>query len=167
MSENTTEETYEPTRKAIVVAAPRRLVYLAGPVEIEDTWRKRAHIALAKMGMEGLDPMRGEEIKTVGKHLETNVPDSLLVTRDLNDLYRTKLSGGFCLMNLSTTKEGRKPIGTLFELQWCFDNNIAVIAVMGRDCDPSYRHHPWINVMVSAQVSSVTAGLKLIEQYFV
>ena len=70
-------------------------------------------------------------------------------------------------MNLSTTKEGRKPIGTLFELQWCWDNRVAVIAVMGRDCDPSYRNHPWIKVMVSAQVTSVTAGLKLIEEYFV
>jgi hypothetical protein len=86
--------------------------------------------------------------------------------RDLNDMQRIKISGGIVLMNLSTTAEGRKPIGTLFELMWCWDNRIPVIAVMGRDCDPGYRNHPWIKTMVSYEATSVTDALNLIEEYF-
>lgn len=161
------EEIREPTRKSNEATPPRRYVYLAGPVELEGTWRKRAGEALAKMGLEPLDPLRGEDHKTVGKHIKASVPDSLLVMRDLNDMQRIKLSGGLVLMNLSTTAEGRKPIGTLFELMWLWDNRVPVIAVMGRDCDPSYKNHPWIKEMVSYEATSVTDALNLIEEYFV
>ena len=162
------EEIHEPTRKAHAMNDPaRRYVYLAGPVEIEDTWRARSIDVLAKMGLEGLDPMRGEQIVAVGQCLRSNVSDSLLVARDLNDLERTRLSGGLTLMNLSKTGEGRPPIGTLFELMWCWERKVPIIAVMGRECLPRYRNHPWIKLMVSEQVPSVTAGLKLIEEYFI
>lgn len=145
---------------------PRRYVYLAGPVEVQDTWRERAAERLAKIDFEAINPIRGEKHKTVGKHIESNISDSLIVTRDLNDLERTKASAGLVIMNLSTTEEGRKPIGTLFELMWCYQNNVPVIAIIGRNCDPSYKHHPWIKTMVSETVSSVTAALDLIEEYF-
>lgn len=161
------EEIREPTRKANEATPPRRYVYLAGPVELEGTWRARAGEALAKMGLEPLDPLRGEDHKTVGKHIKASVPDSLLVMRDLNDMQRIKISGGLVLMNLSTTAEGRKPIGTLFELMWCWDNRVPVIAVMGRDCAPEIKNHPWIKTMVSYEASSVTDALNLIEEYFV
>lgn len=161
------DEIREPSRKANAVTPPRRYVYLAGAVEIDDTWRKRAAEALSKMGLEPLDPLRGEEHKSVGKHIQASVPDSLLVMRDLNDMQRIKLSGGLVLMNLSTTKEGRKPVGTLFELMWSWDNRVPVIAVMGRDCPPEYKNHPWIKTMVSYEATSVTAALNLIEEYFV
>ncbi len=161
------EEIREPTRKSGQAAPPRRYVYLAGPVELEGTWRKRASEALTKMGLEPLDPLRGEDHKTVGKHIQASVPDSLLVMRDINDMQRIKISGGLVLMNLSTTAEGRKPIGTLFELMWLWGKRVPVIAVMGRDCDPSYKNHPWIKEMVSYEASSVTDALNLIEEYFV
>lgn len=156
-----------PVRTTHEATPTRRYVYLAGPVEFEDTWRNRAGAALKKMGFEPLDPMRGEEHKTVGKHIESNIPDSLLVMRDLNDLQRCKISAGFVLMNLSTTKEGRKPLGTLFELMWAWSNRVPVVAIMGRECDPEYKKHPWINTMVSCKMSSVTSALSLIEEYFV
>jgi nucleoside 2-deoxyribosyltransferase len=165
------EEIREPTRKSNEATPPRRYVYLAGPVELEDTWRERAAKSLAKMGLEPVDPLRGQAHKTVAnqtsKHIKASVPDSLLVMRDLNDMQRIKNSAGFVLMNLSTTAEGRKPIGTLFELNWCWTNRVPVIAVMGRDCDPSYKHHPWIKEMVSYEATSVTDALNLIEDYFV
>jgi hypothetical protein len=146
---------------------PRRYVYLAGAVEVEDTWRKRAAESLLKMGLEPLDPMRGEKHKKVGKHVQANVPASLLVMRDLNDMQRVSLSGGLVLMNLSITKEGRKPVGTLFELMWSWQERVPVIAVMGRECPPEYKNHPWIKTMVSYEASSVGAALELIEEYFV
>lgn len=164
--ENDVQERERINRNVGAIKPPRRYVYLAGPVELEGTWRKRAGEALTKMGLEPLDPLRGEEHKTVGKHIQASVPASLLVFRDLNDMNRIKYSGGLVLMNLSTTAEGRKPIGTLFELMWCWDNRIPVIAVMGRDCDPSYRNHPWIKTMVSYEATSVTDALNLIEEYF-
>ncbi len=165
------EDIQEPTRKSNEATPPRRYVYLAGPVELEDTWRDRAAKVLAKMGLEPLDPLRGQNHTTVAnqqaKHIKASVPDSLLVMRDLNDMQRIKNSSGLVLMNLSTTSEGRKPIGTLFELMWCWENRVPVIAVMGRDCDPSYKHHPWIKEMVSYEATSVTDALTLIEEYFV
>jgi hypothetical protein len=161
------DEIREPTRKSHEATPPRRYVYLAGPVELQDTWRDRAGKALAKMGLEPLDPLRGEDHKTVGKHIQASVPDSLLVMRDLNDMQRIKNSAGFVLMNLSSTAEGRRPIGTLFELMWLWDNRVPVIAVMGRDCDPNYKNHPWIKEMVSYEATSVTDALNMIEEYFV
>ncbi len=145
----------------------KRFVYLAGPVEYEgDTWRGRAGTFVEKLGFEPIDPIRGEQLKRVGKHIESDVPDKVIVMRDLNDLRRVALSGGLVVMNLSTTSDGRKPIGTLFELQWCYDNQVPVIAVMGRDCDPNYRTHPWIKTMVTFEATSVTAALEMVESYF-
>lgn len=143
-----------------------RLVYLAGPVEIKDTWRERAARELTQSGFTALNPLRGEDYKQIGKHVISDIPDALIVSRDLNDLYRTMMSGGLCLMNLSTTAEGRRPIGTLFELQYCYDNRIPVVAVMGDKCDPAYRKHPWIKTMVGYEAQSVTDALKLISTYF-
>jgi nucleoside 2-deoxyribosyltransferase len=145
----------------------RRCVYLAGPVEYEgDTWRERARAFLEKLGFETIDPIRGEQLKRVGKHIESDVPDKVIVMRDLNDLRRVALTGGLVVMNLSTTSDRRKPIGTLFELQWCYDNQVPVIAVMGRDCGPNYRTHPWIRTMVTYGAPSVTAALEMVESYF-
>lgn len=158
----------EPTRKAHASPDPvRRYVYLAGPVEEEDTWRTRAVEQLEKLGMEGLDPMRGELIKKVGKHIVTDKPDNLIVARDLNDLKRTADSGGVCIMNLSTTKEGRRPGATMAELEYCRANGIPVIAIVGKTCHPQFRNNPWVNVIAAATVTSLTAALKLVEDYFV
>ena len=144
-----------------------RLVYLAGAVEITDTWRERAAKELTEAGFTALNPLRGEDYKQVGKHIVSNIPDNLIVRRDLNDLDRTQQSGGLCLMNLNKTAEGRNPIGTLFELMYCYDRGIPVIAVMSESrCDPAYRKHPWIKAMVAGEVSSVTAAIELIVSYF-
>lgn len=143
-----------------------RLVYLAGAVEIIDTWRERAARELTAAGYVPLNPLRGEDYRKVGKHIVSDISDTLIVRRDLNDLDRTALSGGLCLMNLSTTAEGRNPIGTLFELMYCYDRGIPVIAVMGDKCAPAYKKHPFIKEMVSCEVSSVTAALELFAHYF-
>jgi hypothetical protein len=143
-----------------------RFVYLAGPVEIVDTWRERAARELEAAGYTPLNPLRGEDYAQCGKHIKSSIPDQLIVTRDLNDLARTEYSGGLCLMNLSSTAEGRRPIGTLFELQWCYDHRLPVVAVMGSKCDPAYRKHPWIKVMVGYEAASVTEALALINTYF-
>ena len=160
------EAAQEPTKKTNGVAPPRRYVYLAGPVELEGSWRERASKALREMGLEPLDPLRGEEHKAKGKHIVASVPDALLVMRDLNDMQRIKLSGGLCMMNLSTTEEGRKPLATIMELMWLWLNQVPVIGIMGRDCSPEYRNHPWIKYMSSYQATSVKDALDLIEEYF-
>lgn len=166
--EETTEETIEPTRVAHAAEVPaRRYVYLAGPVEEEDTWRAVSMEYLAKLGFEGLHPMRGELIKKVGKRMATDKPDSLIVSRDLNDLKRTADSGGLCIMNLNTTKEDRRPGATMSELEFCRANGIPVIAIIGKSCHPQFRNNPWVNVIAAAIVTSRTAALKLIEEYFV
>jgi nucleoside 2-deoxyribosyltransferase len=145
----------------------KRAVYLAGPVEVEgDTWRARAAEALEKLGFEPINPLRGEEIKKVGKHIQSDVPDKAIVVRDKSDLRRVQLTGGFVVMNLCTTSDGRDPIGTLFELQWCVDRDVPVIAVMGRGCKPNYRTHPWIKEAVGYEASSLTDALNFIENYF-
>lgn len=143
-----------------------RLVYLAGPVELKDTWRHWAMMQLSAAGFNTLDPMRGEECKKVGKHIESNVSDDLIVHRDLNDLQRVRASGGLCLMNLSTTDEGRRPMGTLFELMWCYDHQVPVVAVVGKKCDPNVRTHPWVRHMIAYPGTSVTDAVTLIKTYF-
>lgn len=144
----------------------KRIIYLAGPIEIQgDTWRGRASEALAKLGFDTLDPLRGEELRKVGKHIESNLSPKAIVQRDKNDLRRTEISGGIVLANLNTTKDGRNPIGTLFELEWCTNHGVPVVAVMGRDCDPNYRTHPWICESVMYQATSVTDALNFIEVY--
>jgi len=163
-----TEEVAEPTRKAHACPDPdRRYVYLAGPVEEEDTWRARSMEYLAKLWLEGLDPMRGETLKKVGKRILTDKPDNAIVSRDLNDLKRVADSGGLCIMNLNTTKEDRRPGATMSELEFCRANGIPVIAIIGKTCHPQFRDNPWVNVIAAAKVTSVTAALKLIEEYFV
>jgi hypothetical protein len=122
---------------------------------------------LNKLDLEGLDPMRGELIKKVGKHIVTDKPDNLIVARDLNDLKRTADSGGLCIMNLNTTREGRRPGATMSELEFCRANGIPVIAIVGKMCHPQFKNNPWVNVIAAATVTSVTAALKLIEDYFV
>ena len=145
----------------------KRCVYLAGPTEIEgDTWRTKAGEKLEQMDFEPIDPMRGEQLRRVGKHLESDVPDEAIVMRDLNDLRRTALTGGICLMSLDTTSDGRRPIGTLFELMWCWLHGVPVVAVMGRNTDPMYRTHPWVKTMVTYKATSMTDALKFIEAYF-
>jgi len=158
----------EPTRVAHAAADPeRRYVYLAGPVEEKDTWRGKTVEHLAKLGLEGLDPMRGESIKKIGKRLVTDRSDSAVVSRDLNDLKRTANSGGLCIMNFNTTKDDRRPGATMCELENCREHGIPVIAVIGKATHPQFRNNAWVNVLSAATVTSVTAALKLIEDYFV
>lgn len=171
-AEETAEETAEESIKVIgrTHAAPdpaRRYVYLAGPVEVEDTWRKTAAKALGEMGFEALDPMRGEDIKAVGKHVVTDYPDALVVERDLNDLERVRLSGGLCIMNFNTTKDGRRPGATWCELENCRKAGIPVIAIVGRNTHPATKNNPWVKVLAAARVTSLKAALELIEAYFI
>ena len=42
----------ESEEKPNIIVVTKRLVYLAGPVELEDTWRERAKKALAKINLE-------------------------------------------------------------------------------------------------------------------
>ncbi len=156
-----------PDAENLQTLTPKRLVYLAGPIEIVDTWRERAGAVLEKLGFESINPLRGEDFKKSGKYIQSDIPDTLIVMRDTNDLQRCNASGGFCLMNLAKTREGRNPIGTLFELQWCWERRLPIIAVMGAQCDPGYKNSPWIKTMVSYQATSVTDALTLIEAYFV
>ena len=144
----------------------KRIVYLAGALELEgDTWRKRAGAALAKMNFIPLDPVRRETIKKVGKYAQSDMSDLAVVNRDLNDLKRMELSGGFVLMNLNNSSDGRRPMGTLFELEWCRSRNIPVVAIMGRECDSSLKNHPWVSVSVIYKASSVQDALTFIESY--
>ena len=150
---------YQTERKFV----DKRIVYLAGPVEIEDTWREKAADALEKLDFKVLNPLRGEEFKRVGKHIRSSMSDKAIVQRDINDLERVKLSGGFILMNLNSTLEGRNPIGTLFELMWSYLNHVPVVAVMGRECQPVYKNHSWIKEMVMHQATSITDAINFIE----
>jgi len=144
-----------------------RLIYLAGCVEYKgDTWREKTAVALAEMGFGSIDPMRNEKIKKVGKHLESDLDDTLLVRRDIYDLDRAGASGGLMLANLNTTSDGRRPKGTLFEMQHAYDFKIPVISVMGRDCDPEIRTHPFVKYCTSYKATSLTDALRAIEHYF-
>ena len=144
----------------------RRFVYLAGAVEIVDTWRGRAAAELTEAGFTPLDPMRGEQCKQKGKHVVSDISGELIVARDLNDLQRVAASGGLCLMHLKTTAEGRAPTATLCELMFCYDHQIPVIAVIGPKCSPLLREHPWVHVLTVHRPTSLTAALDLITTYF-
>lgn len=144
----------------------RRYVYLAGAVEIVDTWRARAAAELTEAGFTPLDPMRGEQCKQKGKHVISDISGELIVARDLNDLQRVASSGGLCLMHLKTTAEGRAPTATLCELMFCYDHQIPVIAVIGPKCSPLLREHPWVHVLTVHRPTSLTAALDLITTYF-
>lgn len=147
---------------------PRPYVYLAGPVEYGgDTWRERASKYLFKIGFNTIDPLRNENITKKGKHLESSIPAEAIVTRNKWDLHRTQISGGFVIMNLSSSKDGRRPTGTLFELEWCAERDVPVVAIMGKDCEPNIRTHPWITSQVMYKATSVTDALNFIENYMV
>jgi nucleoside 2-deoxyribosyltransferase len=145
----------------------KRIIYLAGPVEVEgDTWRERTAEALEKLNFETLNPLRGEEIKKVGNYVKSDISDKAIVARDKHDLERVRLSGGFVVMNLNSSEDGRNPIGTLFELQWCVDNGVPVLGIMSeRNCDSRIRTHPWVNESLSYKVTSVTAAINFIESH--
>jgi hypothetical protein len=143
-----------------------RMVYLAGAVELEDTWRERAAKELEEAGFIPLDPLRGETAKVVGKHLVPDVPAELIVARDLNDLQRIKASAGVCLMHFKQTEDGRNPTATLCEMMWCFDHGVPIIGVIGPKCSPYLREHPWVKVMVTHRVTSLTAALEVITTTF-
>jgi hypothetical protein len=142
------------------------MVYLAGAVELEDTWRARATEELIAAGFYPLDPLRGEKCKVVGKHLVPNVPAELIVARDLNDLRRVEQSAGVCLMHFRQTEDGRQPTATLCEMMWCYDHGVPIIGIIGPKCSPYLREHPWIKVMVTHRVTSLTAGLEVITETF-
>ncbi|MFX0095567.1 MAG: hypothetical protein ACFFBD_27770 [Candidatus Hodarchaeota archaeon] len=144
----------------------KRYVYLAGAVEIEDTWRMVATEKLAKIGFIAINPIRNEKLKSIGKHIKSETPDRLTVTRDLNDLNQIKLSGGLIIANLNTTKEGRRPCATLMEIFWAWTNQVPIIGVIGKSCEPILKYHPWLKVMVSAEVSSIEKAIDLIQEYF-
>lgn len=146
----------------------KRLIYLAGPIEYEgDTWRAKATELLEKLGFKTLNPLRNEQIKKVGKHLVSDLSDTEVVRRDLDDLKRTSLSGGLILANLNKTSSGRSPIGTLFELMYAYDNNIPVVSIMGKNCDPHIKTHPWVKYCTTCTVTSLTAAVEIIERLFV
>jgi hypothetical protein len=142
-------------------------IYLAGAVELEDTWRDRATVELLAMGFTALNPLRGENNKVVGRHLEANVTPEMIVARDLNDLWRVHQSAGVCLMHLKNTVDGRRPTATLCELMWCYLHRVPVIAVIGPKCCAYYREHPWVKVLVTHRDTSLTAALDTIEKHFV
>jgi hypothetical protein len=145
----------------------RRYVYLAGPIEYEgDTWRKKAGEALIKLGFYPIDPLRNECIVRVGKHLASDLTDTEVVRRDLDDIKRVGLSGGLILANLNTTAAGRNPIGTLFELMNAYDNSIPVVSIMGKKCSPHIKTHPWVKYCSTCQCTSLTAALDTIERLF-
>lgn len=145
-------------------------VYLAGPVEVEDTWREKTAEKLKKLRelglkIEPLDPIRTEQIKR-SRGITTDIPPHAVVAMNLHDLNRTRLSGGFVLMNLNTTKEGRRPLGTLFEFQWANDHEVPVIAVVGRDAHPDIRNHPFVIRNAAYVATSLTDALNFIEAHF-
>jgi len=141
-------------------------VYLAGPVEKVDTWRKQAAKKLAKIGLRPINPLRKETISFSGAVCTSGESDRVIVTRDLNDLKVTGMTGGLCLMKLDTTAEGRQPIGSLFELQYCYDNTIPVVAVMGTDCNEGIRTHPWVRHHIVKSFPTVEEAIDFIENYF-
>jgi nucleoside 2-deoxyribosyltransferase len=144
-----------------------RIIYLAGPIEYEgDTWRTRATEMLAKLGFKTIDPLRNEQIYKVGKHLRSDLTDKEVVRRDLDDLRRTKLSGGLVLANLNKTSTGRSPIGTLFELMWSYDNSLPVVSIMGKNCDPHIKTHPWVRYCTTCETTSLTAAVAVIGKLF-
>lgn len=144
----------------------RPSVYLAGPVEKVDTWRKLAAERLTSSGLRPINPLRNETIHfESGGVITSDIPDNAIVARDLNDLKATSLSGGFCLMNLQTSDEGRRPIGSLFELQYCYDHSIPVIAVMGEKCDRTISTHPWVRNHIVAGFPSVEEAIDFILSY--
>jgi hypothetical protein len=144
----------------------KKVVYLAGAVELTDTWRGRAEKELRDAGFEPLNPLRGEECKAVGKHLVTNVTDKMIVARDLNDLRQVKQSAGVCLMHFKTTAEGRQPTATIAEMMWCYLNAVPIVAVIGPKCSPVLREHPWVKVMVASQSTSLTGAIETIIESF-
>lgn len=146
-------------------------VYLAGPIEIKDTWREETEKALKIRGLDPIDPIRNEktQINSFGvPGPPPDLPGSLVVARDLSDLRETKYSGGFVLMNLNTSDEGRRPIGSLFELQWCYDNQVPCIVFMHEETtDPSIFCHSWVHNHATHIVSTLEEALKFVEQYLV
>ena len=159
-------EEEEKTELLIEERVVKPEVYLAGPVEVEgDTWRERAGNKLRELGFIPIDPLRNESIRRRGKHIESDMQDSAVAGRNKYDLERARITGGFVLMNLNTTKDGRRPTGTLFELQWSADRDLPIIAIIGRECDPNIRTHPWTTSQVMHIATSVTAALEFIEEY--
>lgn len=144
-----------------------RHVYLCGPCEVEgDTWRVKTAEKLVAMGFAPIDPLRNEKLTKVGKHVESDLTDKMVVRRDLNDLERTKDSGGLLLANLQTTVDGRNPMGALFEMMYAHTHQIPVISVLNDKCDVDVRTHPWVRYCTTYEATSLTRAVEAIELYF-
>lgn len=144
-----------------------RYIYLAGPIEYQgDTWRKKASVLVKEHGFVALDPLRNENIKKVGKHLESDFTDKGIVRRDLDDLNRTRLSGGLMIANLNKTADGRECVGTLFEMMYAYDHQIPVISIMGKACPVNLKTHPWILYCSTYETTSLTGAVECIVKYF-
>lgn len=144
-----------------------RYIYLCGPVEVEgDTWREKTAEKLLSLGFHSIDPVRNENLRRVGKHIQSDIDDKMMVRRDLNDLERTRLSGGLILANLQTTSDGRTPMGSLFELMWAYIKGVPVVTILNSKVDVHIRTHPWVRYCSTYEASSMTDALKIVELYF-
>ncbi len=118
--------------------------YLAGPVELIDTWREKASKDLKEIGVEPINPMEGEEIRKLDNGMFTSqfTPKEIL-ERNIRDLVSVKESNGICLMKLDTSEEGRRPTGALLEFEWCVLNEVPVVWVVSDRTEQNIRCSPW------------------------
>ena len=144
----------------------RRKVYLAGCVEVEDTWRGEAEKLLHDLGFETINPIRQETIRIQNGVAVSSLNPKAVMDRNLLDLHDMRRSGGFILMNLNSTREGRRPMGCLMELMWAYERQVPVIAFMGDDTHPDIRYHPWIRSCITCCSESLEGAIGIIRRYF-
>lgn len=137
--------------------------YLAGPVELVDTWREKASKDLREIGVEPINPMEGEEIRRLDNGMViSQFTHKEILERNIRDLVAVKKSNGVCLMKLDTSEEGRRPTGALLEFEWCVLNEVPVIWVVSEKTETNIRHSPWTSEQATYIAESMEDAIEYI-----
>lgn len=141
------------------------LVYLAGPITGESyksatNWRNTAHIALERVGIVGLCPLRGKAYLEKEGILQDSYEDQLLsmgktiTRRDRFDCCRANM----ILMNLLGAK--KVSIGTMIEVGWADANRIPIVLIME---DDNLHRHSMLEECADYRVSTLEQGIHVVK----
>ncbi len=145
-------------------------VYLAGPItgcsfgECTD-WREYVKRELAKVGIDGLSPMRAKEylsslstISGTGKeylHMGVLSTPRAVMTRDRFDTTRCDV----VFMNLLGAKQ--VSIGTMIELGWADGKRTPIVCAIEPEGNP--HEHMMVSEGIGFRVTSVEEGLHILK----
>jgi len=135
-------------------------VYLSGTISADPKthrWRREAARLLASHMC--ISPMRGKDpAKISASGLESDVPVSLFVRRDLADIRGCDVL--LLYFPRDICPNGRQSIGTWAELGVAIERRMPIVVVSD---DPSVTQHPFLKIYAAAIVGTLKEAVKVID----